>query len=84
MGRHEKCGPQEIFLGNTRPTGDHYKWLQSKGLNTLRVGKVAHDIDGKAICSSKGYAPLFIHRNEADYYNAIMMERTFGPNWRRG
>lgn len=84
MGHHEKCGPQEVFLGNTHPDGAHFKWLASKGLSTMRTGKVALDIDGKAICESRGCAPLFIHRAEADRYDAIMMERTFGPHWRRG
>jgi len=83
MGHHEKCAPQEIFLGNIRPSSDHHKWLASRGLNTLRTGKTAYAIDGKPLGGREGYVPLFIHRNEADRYNAIMMERTFGPNWRR-
>lgn len=84
MGHHEPCGKDEIWVGNTRTHGPHFKWLQSKGLQTLRLGKVAYDVYGKPLDESEGYSPLFIRRGEADLHNAIMMERTFGPNWRRG
>lgn len=84
MSHHEACGPHEIFVGNTRRDGPHYKFLLTKGLKSLRLGSVAHDINGKPLSHEEGYAPLFVHRNEADLHNSIMMELTFGPNWRRG
>lgn len=84
MARHEPCGPHEIFVGNTRRTGEHFKFLVGKGLTTLRQGEVAYDIHGRPLSPDEGYAPVFLHKAEADHHNAIMMERTFGPNWRRG
>lgn len=84
MGHHEPCGKDEIWVGNTLTQSDHIEWLQSKGLRTPRLGKIAYDVYGKPMEPSEGYSPVFIHRSEAEQHNAIMMERTFGPNWRRG
>jgi len=84
MAQHEACEANEIWVGNTPTHGLHYQSLKSMGLKTLRLGKVAFDIDGKPLAESEGYSPVFINRSEADRYNEIMMEKTFGPNWRRG
>lgn len=78
--RSEPCGPQEIFLGNTRRKNGSLDYLSPK-LRTVRLGEIAYDIDGKRLPNE--YAPIFIHRSEEATYDAIMMERTFGPNWRR-
>lgn len=83
MAHHEPCGKDEIWVGNTLTQGNHYKFLLSQGLKTLRLGKVAHDISGKPLHENEGYSPLFINIIEADHHNEIMMKRTFGPNWRR-
>lgn len=83
MAHHEICSKDEIFVGNTPTLGSHYAWLKSKGLKTLRFGKVSFDIHGKPLAEAEGYSPLFINRSEEHLYNEIMMERTFGPNWRR-
>ena len=80
-GHHEKCSPQEVFLGNReREKGvGEYK---DKGMKTIRLGGQAYDIYGKPLPDT--FAPIFIHRSEEGAYNAVMMEKTFGPNWRRG
>lgn len=83
-GHHEPCGKDEVWVGNTPTCGPHYDWLRSMGLRTLRLGKVAFDIHGKPLSESEGYSPLFINRSEESRHNEVMMERTFGPNWRRG
>lgn len=83
-GHHEPCAPDEIWVGNTLASGKHFEWLKSKGLSTLRLGSIAFDIYGKPIADVEGYSPVFIHRVEEQRYNEIMMEKTFGPNWRRG
>ena len=80
--REKEQQPHEIFVGNTLRDGDHFKFLVGKGLNTIRQGAVALDIEGKPLPFD--YAPAFINRSEADRHNEIMMQRTFGPNWRRG
>lgn len=80
---HDGCDPHEIFVGNTRRDGDMIQYLKSKGLRTIRLGMVAYDIDGNQLKDIEGYAPVFINRSESDLHNAAMMERTFGPNWRR-
>ena len=84
MARHEPCDKDEIWVGNTYTHGQHYEWLKSKGLKTLRLGKLAFDVYGKPLADTEGYAPVFINRSEEQRHNEIMMERTFGPNWRRG
>ena len=84
MAHHEPCGPHEIFVGNTLRDGESCRILVSKGMRTARLGKTAYDIDGKPLRECEGYAPLFIHRSESDLHDSIMMERTFGPHWRRG
>lgn len=84
MAHHEPCGKDEIWVGNTPTHGPQYEWLKSKGLMTLRLGKVAFDINGKPLAEAEGYSPLFINRSDESRYNEIMMERTFGESWRRG
>lgn len=82
MGQtHKECTPSEVFVGNTAREGDHFKWLQSKGLTSARLGKQAYAIDGMTL--PEYYAPVIIDRGQADLHHAIMMEKTFGPNWRR-
>jgi len=68
-------------VGNTRRDGDHPSFLRGKGLKTVRIGLVAYDIEGKPLPDY--YAPIFIDKAESENHNSIMMERTFGPNWRR-
>lgn len=83
MGRHhEPCGADELYLGNTLRDKNNLEFLKQKGMRTIRLGDVAYDLDGKVLSAS--YAPLFIKRSEEQLYDAIMMEKTFGPNWRRG
>jgi len=84
MREHDGCAPHEIFVGNTRRSGGHVAFLIGKGIKTLRLGKTAYDINGNALSDAEGFAPVFIHRSESDLHNAIMMELTFGPHWRRG
>lgn len=83
MAHHEPCDPQEVFLGNHHRSRDdeRIKSLADKGLKTLRRGRQAYDIEGKVLPSD--YVPLFLNRSEEPRYDAIMMERAFGPNWRR-
>lgn len=81
MGCHEPCGPHEIFVGNTMREGGCLAALSAKGLWSIRLGGVAYDIDGKSLPDT--YAPIFIHRDESERHNAIMMDRAFGPYWRR-
>ncbi len=83
-GHHEPCEKDEIWVGNTPTHGEHFKLLKSKGLKTIRLGNVAFDIYGKPISKSEGYSPVFLHKSEESRHNEIMMEMTFGPNWRRG
>jgi hypothetical protein len=81
MSHHEKCGPQEVFLGNTERVNGLGRYTE-KGLTTIRLGELAYDIEGKKL--SEHYAPIFIHRSEEGRYDEIMMGRAFGANWRRG
>ena len=80
MAHHERCGPQEIFVGNTDREGGSLERLESR-LRTVRLGEVAYCIEGKPLPPE--FAPLFIHRSEEGLYDAVMMEMTFGPRWRR-
>lgn len=72
MSHHEKCSPNEVFLGNTERAKGLAPYL-GKGLKTIRLGTKALDIDGRALPAS--YAPIFINRAEEPAYDAIMMER---------
>lgn len=83
MAHHEKIAEDEVFLGNTQRDGDTWLWLKDKRFETLRLGEVAFDIDGERLPDSYNMAPLIINRREFDRYDDMMMERTFGPNWRR-
>ncbi|MFB7144993.1 hypothetical protein ACWGMK_06085 [Agrobacterium deltaense] len=78
---HKECTKDEIFVGNTAREGEHFQWLKSQGLTSARLGKVAYAIDGMPLPAY--YAPVIIDRSQADLHHAIMMEKTFGPNWRR-
>lgn len=80
-GHHEKCGPQEVFLGNTQRVGGSMTYLSGR-FRTVRLGEIALDIEGRKLPET--YAPIFIHRAEEQAYSDYMAERTFGPNWRRG
>ncbi|MDH1268945.1 hypothetical protein N5C81_15070 [Rhizobium pusense] len=78
---HKECAPNEEFVGNTYRSKNNLDWLKSKGLTSVRLGNQAFSIDGEKLPES--YAPVIIARDQAELYNAIMMEKTFGPNWRR-
>jgi hypothetical protein len=80
MAHHEPCGPHEIFVGNTQRENGNLRFLTH--LKTARLGGVAYCIEGKRLPAT--YAPLFIARSEEAAYDATMMARAFGPNWRRG
>jgi hypothetical protein len=81
-GHHEKCQANEVWVGNTERGKGRLEFFKGKGLKTVRLGSVALDIYGKPL--EANWAPIFIHRSEEDAHNTIMMEETFGPNWRRG
>lgn len=70
MSHHEKCGPQEVFLGNQERARGLGRYTE-KGLRTIRLGDVAYDIEGKKLPDY--YAPIFINRSEEGRYDAIMM-----------
>ena len=80
MSHHEKCRADEIFIGNTDKGADRLKFFADKGLKTIRLGDVAFDIYGKQLPSF--FRPPFVNRSEIELHHAIMMEKTFGPNWR--
>lgn len=72
MSHHEKCGPHEVFVGNTERVGGSMTYL-SERMRTVRLGDRALDIEGRPLPNS--YAPIFIGRAEEQIYDAIMMER---------
>lgn len=78
---HKECAANEIWIGNAERNGEHFQFLKSQGLTSARLGNQAYDIYGKALPDH--YAPVIIARSQADRHHAIMMEKTFGPNWRR-
>lgn len=81
MRAHKECKDNEMFVGNTAREGEHFTWLRSQGLTSVRLGNQAYAIDGLPL--PEYYAPVIIARNQADLHHAIMMKKTFGPNWRR-
>ena len=68
--RHEACGAQEVFVGNTSEGVDRLSWLKSRGVSTARLGHVALDIDGKPLPET--YRPIFINRAEIDLHDRVM------------
>lgn len=80
-GRHEPCGANEIWLGNTDKGSAKIDALKAKGLRTVRLGSLAYDIEGAPLPPI--YQPLFISRVEQDAYDTIMMKAAFGPYWSR-
>jgi hypothetical protein len=80
-GHHEPCGPQEVFIGNTLRHGGSMTHLSPR-FKTARIGSTAYDIEGKPL--PEQYAPIFIHRDEEQAHSDYMVERAFGPYWRRG
>lgn len=80
MAHHEPCGPNEVFVGNTNRESGSLKYLSGR-MKTARLGNLAFCLEGKPLPLE--FAPLFIGRAEEQLYDSIMMNRTFGPNWRR-
>lgn len=78
---HPECAPNEIFVGNTNRGAERLEFFKSKGLTSVRLGKVAYCIGGKPLPGT--YSPIIIPRAQADLHNDIMMTATFGPHWRR-
>ena len=78
--RYEQCEKDEMFVGNTSDGERRLNWLASQGLKTARIGHVALCIDGKPL--PRPYVPIFIKKRERDRHHAIMMQATFGNNWR--
>ena len=66
----------EVFVGNIR--ADEGVPQHLSGLNTVRIGEQALDIDGNKIDPSQ-MLPMFVGRSEIDAHHRIMMRRTF-PN----
>ncbi|MEZ2132724.1 MULTISPECIES: hypothetical protein [unclassified Sinorhizobium] len=81
MNHHNECAANEIWVGNTHRGAERLDFFKSKGLTSVRLGKVAYDIDGKVLPGT--YSPIIIQRAQADLHNDIMMTAAFGPNWRR-
>lgn len=80
---HKECSAKEVWVGNTSSQGDVIARLNAAGISSARLGNVAYDIEGKPI--DRNYmAPLILARADEIRYHEYMMERTFGPNWRRG
>lgn len=69
----------EIFVGNTKTKDGLPEYLI--GLQTVRLGEQALDIDGKEIAPSY-MLPLFVSRTELVKYNQIMDKRTFPGQFR--
>lgn len=80
-GRHEPCGANEIWVGNTDKGEARISLLRDQGLRTIRLGSLAYDIDDKPLPPL--YKPVFVARAEIEAYDRVMMQATFGPNWRR-
>lgn len=78
---HAECKANEIFVGNTDRGVERIEFFKAKGLNSVRLGETAYDIEGKALPAI--YSPIFVSRSEADAHNNVMMTETFGPHWRR-
>lgn len=78
---HNECAANEIWVGNTDRGQGRLEFYKSKGLTSVRLGKVAYCIEGKPLPSN--YSPIIIQRAQADLHNDIMMTATFGPHWRR-
>lgn len=72
MLEHPERSEDEVFVGNTETGGGIPEHLQQ--LTTARLGSQAYYIDGKPIPTNQ-MRPLFVHKSEADIYNAIMERR---------
>lgn len=81
MTPHNEARADEIFVGNTDRGSDRIAELQTAGMRTARLGKVAYCIEGKRL--SNTWLPLLIGRSEEALYDDIMNKRVFGPDWRR-
>lgn len=76
--RHPEQQENEKWVGNTGVTLPEHL----SNMKTARLGAIAYDIEGKELPPDQ-VRPLFIGMAELDWYNDIMMTRTFGPDWRR-
>ena len=83
MDIHPEQGVDEVFVGNVE-TAKGIR-LELRPLKTVRLGNVAYYFDGKKIPVGEEprMRPMFVGRNEEQRYSDIMMDRTFGPAWRR-
>lgn len=80
MTNHPEQKKNEHYLGNTSH-GEIPDYLSD--FKTIRVGKVAFEVNGKVMPASEGYLPLFVGDSEFLKYDSVMMTRTFGPDWKR-
>lgn len=72
MSHHEKCGPHEVFVGNTQRDGGSMTYLKPS-IRSARLGDVAYDIEGKKL--PRSYAPIFISRSDVSLYDILMSNR---------
>lgn len=79
---HKEAMEHEVFVGNFSSKGGETVCIPDflSSLKTARLGDQAYSIDGYPI-SQDEYRPLFVHKDEYEAYNRIMMKRTF-PNQR--
>lgn len=70
MTRHEPCGKDEIFVGNTDFT-DHLSAYREAGIPMIRLGQVAYDINGQVLPFT--YRPIFVHRSQYALYDEFKM-----------
>jgi hypothetical protein len=78
MSHYIGATASEVFVGNTLTAGGVPEHL--RGLQTVRLGEQALDIEGKRIDPAY-MRPLFVANAEASAYDRIMMKRAF-PNQR--
>ena len=73
MAYFEKCGKNEIFVGNihTAALNKEVKTLTDNGIN-YRIGELAYDIHGRKL-SPEQCLPLFINEKSYKKYDDMMM-----------
>ncbi len=77
MKIHPEQRPGEIFLGNARDQNEQRVEIPEYllELKSIRLGKIAYDIEGHPLASNY-CRPLFIHHDDSARHEAIQKART--------
>ena len=70
--RHERCGYDEVFLGNIDAAKGLPEYL--RGLGSAKVGYIAYDLSGRPL-EREWLRPLFITRHDLAAYDKMMLDQ---------